>query len=129
VTPPASIFDERMKAGSFSYPKVNDVPYAKSEVIPSADGKKVYSVTFATLQDNPRAILFDVADVVKVAANDVGQSVARYEVTATYGSRTFRVVAPSAVAYSLSRGFTTREKFLEASLVTLDGAPISPSYR
>jgi len=120
--------DARAAAGSFSYPRVDDVPFAKSQVLVGADGKKTYSVTFETQQDSPKGILMDVADVIRSAANDVGDSVARYDVTAKYGTRQLRVVAPAEAAFSLSRGFTTREQFLDTSAVTLDGNPISPSY-
>lgn len=126
LTPLAEL---RAAAGSFSYPRVNEIPMASTQVVSGADGKKAYVVEFQPQHDNPRGILIDVADVIRSAANDVGNGVVRYDVTAHYGSRILRVVAPSAAAYSLSRGFTTREKFLENSMVTLDGNPISPSYR
>ena len=64
-----------------------------------------------------------------MAAGDVGSSVARYDVRATYGSREFRVLAPAASAVSLTRGLITREQFLETATVTLDGAAISPAFR
>jgi hypothetical protein len=119
----------RAEAGSFSYPRVDQIPFASSLVVTSPDGKRAYTVEFQAGHDNPRGILIDMADVVRSAAGDIGQSVVRYDVTARYGNRALRVVAPAASAYSLSRGFITREKFLETSAVTLDGNPISPSYR
>jgi hypothetical protein len=126
ITPLA---EARAQAGSFAYSHVNNVPFASSSIQPGPDGKKAYTVAFQTDQDNPKAILKDVAAVISTAASDVGDSVARYDVSAKYGSRVLRVVAPASVALSLSRGFTTPEKFLQAAAVTLDGSPISPSYR
>jgi hypothetical protein len=116
-------------AGSFDYPRVNDVPFPKTQIVTADDGKRVFQVQFASEQDQPRLILRDIADVVRVAGSDVGASVSRYDVTATYGSRTLRVVAPSASAVSLTRGLINRDQFIENSAVTLDGSPLSPSYR
>jgi hypothetical protein len=121
--------EARAAAGSFSYPRVNDVPFATSKVVIGEDGKKAYVIEFQPQHDNPRGILIDMADVIRTATSDIGQSVERYDVTAHYGDRSLRVVAPASSAYSLSKGFTTREQFLENSAVTLDGNPISPSYR
>ena len=126
VTPYA---EARAAAGAFSYPRVNDVPFPKSSVTTGTDGKKVYSVEYTSQTDIPKAILRDAADIVKVAASDVGLSVARYDVRAMYGTRELRVVAPSTSAISLTRGLITREQFLETASVTLDGSPLSPSYR
>lgn len=126
VTPFA---EAKAAAGAFSYPRVNDVPFPKSSVTQGTDGKKVYSVEYTSQADAPKAILRDVADVVRVAAQDVGLSVARYDVKAMYGNRELRVVAPASSAMSLTRGLITREQFLETSTVTLDGSPLSPSYR
>ena len=126
VTPYA---EARAAAGAFSYPRVNDVPFPKSSVTTGTDGKKVYSVEYTSQTDIPKAILRDAADIVKVAASDVGLSVARYDVRAMYGTRELRVVAPSTSAISLTRGLISREQFLETASVTLDGSPLSPSYR
>ncbi len=119
----------RADAGSLAYPRVNDVPFAQTQVITGADGKKVLSVTFQPQRDDARGILRDMADVARVAASDVGLSVTRYEVVARYGQREFKIIAPAQSAYSLSRGFVSREQFLETAKVTLDGSPINPSYR
>src|SRR6185503_3396256 len=100
--------EARASAGSFSYPRINEIPFASSKVAVGADGKKAYTVDFQSDHDNPRGILIDAADVVRSAATDIGESVARYDVTAHYGSRILRVVAPASSAYSLSRGFITR---------------------
>jgi hypothetical protein len=126
VTPYA---EAKAAAGSFDYPRVNDVPFPKSEMVTGDDGKRVFQVRFASQADQPRQILKDMADVVRVAASDVGESVARYEVHATYGNREFRIVAPASAAISLTRGLISREQFIENSAVTLDGSPLSPSYR
>ena len=125
----ADAVQAKAAAGAFSYPRVNDVPFPKSSVTVGTDGKKVYSVEYTSQADAPKAILKDVADVVRVAAQDVGLSVARYDVKAMYGTRELRVVAPATSAISLTRGLITREQFLETSTVTLDGSPLSPSYR
>lgn len=127
--PLTPLAEARAQAGSFSYPRINEIPFASSKAVIGADGKKEYVLEFQPQHDNVKGILIDVADVIRSAANDVGQSVVRYDVTARYGARSLRVVAPAAAAYSLSRGFTTREKFLETSAVSLDGNPINPSYR
>jgi hypothetical protein len=119
----------RAAAGAFRYPHVDDEPFAKTSLITGADGKKVLSVEFATQQDAPKAILLDIADVAKVSAADTGMAVARYDIRATYGSRELRVVAPASSALNLTRGLISREQFIEHSAVTLDGSPLSPSYR
>jgi hypothetical protein len=126
VTPFA---EAKAAAGAFSYPRVNDVPFPKTSVTTGTDGKKVFSVEYVSQADAPRAILVDAADVVRVAASDVGLSVDRYDVRATYGTRELRVVAPASSAVSLTRGLISREQFLETASVTLDGSPLSPSYR
>jgi len=126
VTPAA---EAKVAAGGFSYPRVNEVPAASTQIVTGADGKKSFTVEIQASQDSPKAILIDVADVIRSAAGDVGQGVSRYEVTAHYGPRALRVVSTADAAQSLARGFVTREKFLETSVVTLDGNPISPSYR
>jgi hypothetical protein len=126
VTPLA---EAKAAAGSLGYPRVNEVPFPKSTVITAPDGKKVYSVDYSSVADTTKGILRDVADVVRVSAQDVGLSVARYDVRAMYGTRELRVVAPATSALSLTRGLITREQFLETASVTLDGAPLSPSYR
>jgi hypothetical protein len=119
----------RAEAGSFSYPRVNDLPFPKTTVAVAPDGKKVLSVDFVTAQDNMRLILRDIADVARVAAQDAGNSVARYDIRATYGSRELRLVAPASSAISLTRGLITREQFIEYSVVTLDQQPLNPSVR
>ncbi len=127
--PLTPLAEARAAAGAFSYPRVNDVPFPKSSVTTGTDGKKVYSVEYVSQADSPSAILKDAADVIRVSAGDVGMAVARYDVRATYGSRELRVVAPAASALSLTRGSISREQFLETASVTLDGSPLSPSYR
>ncbi len=94
-----------------------------------ADGKKAYAIVYQTTEDNPHRILMDATDVIRTATSDIGDSVVRYEVTAKYGTREFRVIAPAPVAISLTRGTISREKFLGVASVTLDGNPISPNYR
>jgi hypothetical protein len=126
VTPLA---EAKAAAGSFSYPNVNDVPFPKTTVATGDDGKKVYTVQFSSVADNPRQILKDIADVMRVSAQNVGLSVARYDVTATYGSRELRVVAPASSAMELGRGQISREQFLGNAAVTLDGSPLSPSFQ
>ena len=126
VTPFA---EAKAAAGAFAYPRVNDVPFPKTSVVTAPDGKRVFTVEYASAQDMPRMILRDVADVVRVSAADVGASVARYDVRALYGNRELRLVAPSSAAVSLTRGLISREQFIENSSVTLDGSPLSPSYR
>lgn len=127
--PLTPLAEARAAAGAFSYPRVNDVPFPRTSVVTGSDGKRVMAVEFVTAQDSPRAILRDIADVARVAAADGGLSVARYDVRATYGNRELRVVAPATAALSLARGHITREQFIETSAVTLDGSPLSPSYR
>jgi hypothetical protein len=119
----------RAEAGAFSYPRVDPVPFPRTSVVTGTDGKRVLSIEFSTQQDAPRAILRDIADVARVAAADGGLSVARYDVRALYGNRELRVVAPATAALSLNRGHISREQFIENSAVTLDGSPLSPSYR
>lgn len=121
--------EARANAGAFSYPRVNDVPFPKTGIVTGSDGKRVMSVEFSTQQDSPRAILRDAADVARVAAGDGGLSVARYDVRALYGGRELRLVAPASAALNLNRGLISREQFIENSAVTLDGLPLSPSYR
>jgi hypothetical protein len=125
VTPLA---EARAAAGAFRYPRVDAAPFPETGIVPGPDGKKVMSVKFATQQDAPKAILMDMADVVRVSAADTGLAVARYDVQATYGNRVMRVVAPSSAAVSLTKGQITREQFIEHSAVTLDGSPLNPSY-
>jgi hypothetical protein len=128
---PMTPFAEAKAAvGSISYPRVNDLPFPKSTLAPDPkDGKMVFSVVYVSQADSTKAILRDAADVVRAAAGDVGASAVRYDVRATYGSREFRVVAPASAAISLNRGLITPEQFLGTASVTLDGAPMSPSYR
>jgi hypothetical protein len=122
--------EAKAAVGSISYPRVNDLPFPKSTLAPDPkDGKMVFSVVYVSQADSTKAILRDAADVVRAAAGDVGASAARYDVRATYGSREFRVVAPASAAISLNRGLITPEQFLGTASVTLDGAPMSPSYR
>jgi len=129
VTPPVDENAERAKAGSFGYPSVNAVPYPKTTMVTAADGKKVYTVEYTSVTDNPRQMLKDMADVVRVAAQDAGLSVARYDITALYGSRQLRLVAPATAGISLTRGLITSAQFLENSSVTMDGDPLNPNYR
>ncbi len=86
-------------------------------------------VQFQTQDDQPRAILREIADVAKVSAGDVGVSVARYDIRADYGTREIRVVVPASAALSLSKGFITPAEFIDNASVTLDGAPLSPTYQ
>jgi hypothetical protein len=127
--PLTPLAEAKAAAGAFAYPRVNDVPFPKTSVVTGADGKRVLSVEFATLQDQPKFILRDMADVARVAAGDAGLSVARYDIRATYGGRELRIVAPASAALSLNKGLISRDQFIENSAVTLDGAPLSPSYR
>ena len=126
VTPLA---EAKAAAGSLGYPNVNDVPFPKTTIIAGDDGKKVYTVQFSSAADNPRQILRDIAEVMRVSAQNVGLSVARYDVTASYGTRQLRVVAPASAAMSLGRGQISREQFLGNAAVTLDGSPLSPSFQ
>ena len=126
VTPLAQA---KADAGSFSYPRVNAAAFPKTVISTDPDGKKSLVVEFASVQDQPRYILNDIADVVRVSAKDVGNTVARYDVTAKYGNRQLRVVSDNAAALSMARGFITRDQYLEAARVTLDGELIKPSYR
>ncbi|HTB34568.1 MAG TPA: hypothetical protein VK842_06870 [bacterium] len=127
--PETPLAEARAAAGAFSYPNVNDVPFPKTTLSTGEDGKKVYTVQFSSTADNPRQILKDIADVVRVSAQNVGLGVARYDVTATYGTRELRVVAPASAAMDLGRGQISREQFLGNAAVTLDGSPLSPSFQ
>jgi hypothetical protein len=126
--PLTPLAEARAAAGAFRYPRVDAAPFPETGIVPGPDGKKVMSVKFATQQDAPKAILMDMADVARVSAADTGLAVSRYDVQATYGNRVMRVVAPASAAVGLSKGQISREQFIEHSAVTLDGAPLNPSY-
>jgi hypothetical protein len=113
----------------FMFPSVNDIPMPRTSVVTDPNGRKSFVVEYSTLQGMPRYILNDAADVVRVAARDLGSSVATYDVRATYGNRVMRVIAPSETALNYSRGFIKAEQLLSASVVTLDGDAITPLYR
>jgi hypothetical protein len=128
VTPPVDVAADKAKAGSFGYPSVNAVPYPQTKVVTAPDGKKVYTVQYTSTTDNPRQILGDMAQVVRTAAQDAGLAVARYDITAAYGSRQLRLVASADAGVSLANGHITTAQFLGHSAVTLDGDPLSPNY-
>ncbi len=121
--------EARADAGAFSYPRVDSAPFVKSGIQNGLDGKPVFNIDYTSREEQPRFILRDIADLAKRAAEDAGLAVARYQVTATYGSRQIRLIAPASSVLSLQRGHISSQQFLETSAITLDGAPLSPAYR
>jgi len=113
----------------FAFPTVNDLPMPRTQLMTDPTGKKSYVVEYATAQTMPRYILSDAADVIRVSARDLGESVSTYDVRADYGNRVLRVVSPAATALNYAHGFIKAEQLLNASVVTLDGEAIQPLYR